>query len=105
MTVEYHPAVEAELEEIRNFYEGRRPGLGREFIDEFERLVGREPSALARVEWWYITQRVGLLAKPAQDPHLIAGLFVAALGHRIRGLTHTACRCRVANQKAISHQR
>src|SRR6266699_1081786 len=39
MTVEYHPAVEAELEEIRNFYEARRPGVGREFIDEFERLV------------------------------------------------------------------
>ena len=41
MRVEYHPAVQAELDEILNFYEGRRPGLGREFLDEFERLVLR----------------------------------------------------------------
>ena len=48
MTVEYHPAVEAELEEIRNFYEEQRPGLGREFIDEFERLVLRMAATPAR---------------------------------------------------------
>jgi toxin ParE1/3/4 len=41
MTVEYHPAVERELREIRDFYEGRVPGLGREFIDEFERQILR----------------------------------------------------------------
>ena len=41
MTVEYHPAVEAELKAIRDYYEERVPGLGREFIDEFERQVLR----------------------------------------------------------------
>jgi hypothetical protein len=41
MTVEYHPAVERELREILDFYESRVPGLGREFIDEFERQILR----------------------------------------------------------------
>ncbi len=41
MTIEYHPAVEKELEKIRNFYEVRSPLLGKDFIDEFERLALR----------------------------------------------------------------
>jgi len=40
MRVEYHPAVERELELIRNYYEDRSPGLGREFIDEYENILG-----------------------------------------------------------------
>jgi toxin ParE1/3/4 len=39
MRVEYHPAVEAELREIRWHYEDRSPGLGTQFVDEFERQV------------------------------------------------------------------
>jgi toxin ParE1/3/4 len=39
MRVEYHPAVEAELMEIRRYYEERSPGLGTQFVDEFERQV------------------------------------------------------------------
>ena len=39
MTIEYHPAVADELGEIRDYYNERLPGLGREFIDEFERQV------------------------------------------------------------------
>ena len=39
MKVEYHPAVEAELRQIRRYYEDRSPGLGTEFIGEFERQV------------------------------------------------------------------
>ena len=39
MKVEYHPAVEAELREIRRYYEERSPGLGTQFIGEFERQV------------------------------------------------------------------
>jgi len=37
--VEYHPAVEAELIDIRQYYENRSPGLGAQFVDEFERQV------------------------------------------------------------------
>ena len=39
MRVEYHPAVESELKEIRTFYDERSPGLGAAFVDEFERQV------------------------------------------------------------------
>ena len=39
MRVQYHPAVEAELKEIRSYYEGCAPGLGVQFVDEFERQV------------------------------------------------------------------
>ncbi len=41
MIVEYHPAIERELQGIREFYEGRAPGLGKEFVDEFDRQVLR----------------------------------------------------------------
>ncbi len=52
MTVEYHPAVEKELEEARNFYEERIAGLGKEFIDEFERQVLRIAATPNR---WMVT--------------------------------------------------
>ena len=39
MKVEYHPAVEDELRQIRDYYEARSPGLGTRFVDEFERQV------------------------------------------------------------------
>ena len=46
MKVEYHPAIEAELRVIKDYYEERSPGLGGEFIEEFERqvlLLGARP--------------------------------------------------------------
>ena len=39
MKIEYHPALEAELEEIRDYYDERSQGLGIAFVDEFERQV------------------------------------------------------------------
>ena len=39
MRVEYHPAVESELREIKRFYEERSPGLGAQFVEEFEHQV------------------------------------------------------------------
>ena len=39
MRIEYHPAIEAELQVIRSYYENQSPGLGGQFIDEFERQV------------------------------------------------------------------
>jgi toxin ParE1/3/4 len=41
MIVEYHPAVQRELEEIRDWYNGQLQGLDGDFIDEFERQVQR----------------------------------------------------------------
>lgn len=39
MRIDYHPAIAAELEEIRDHYESCSVGLGGDFIDEFERQV------------------------------------------------------------------
>lgn len=41
MRVEYHPAIESELAEIRDFYNERSHNLGDDFINEFERQVLR----------------------------------------------------------------
>jgi len=37
--IDYHPAVATELEEIRDYYERQSPGIGRQFVEEFERQV------------------------------------------------------------------
>jgi hypothetical protein len=42
MRIEYHPALENELLEIRGYYEERSAGLGRDFVEEFEYLVLRK---------------------------------------------------------------
>lgn len=39
MKIEYHPAVADELEEIRDHYEEKSAGLGKAFVDEFERQL------------------------------------------------------------------
>ena len=39
MRVEYHPAVEHELREIIEYYDKCAPGLGAEFLNEFERQI------------------------------------------------------------------
>jgi len=41
MRIEYHPALEAELTEVRDYYNDRLEGLGDDFVDEFERQVLR----------------------------------------------------------------
>jgi len=39
MRIEYHPALEAELTEIRDYYNQRSQNLGDDFVNEFERQV------------------------------------------------------------------
>ena len=39
MNVEYHPAIEHELREIIEYYDRCSPGLGSEFLNEFERQI------------------------------------------------------------------
>jgi hypothetical protein len=41
MRIEYHPAIEGELSEIRDYYNERSRNLGDDFINEFERQVLR----------------------------------------------------------------
>lgn len=68
MTVEYHPAVERELREIRDFYEKRVPGLGKEFIDEFERQVLRIAATPTR--WMALTGEIRRAIMP-RFPYLV----------------------------------
>lgn len=41
MIIEHHPAIERELQEIRDYYNSRVPGLGAQFLVEFDNLVVR----------------------------------------------------------------
>lgn len=41
MRIEYHPAIEAELAEFRDFHNERSQNLGDDFINEFEKQVLR----------------------------------------------------------------
>lgn len=40
MTADFHPLASSELTDAAVFYEGQAPGLGGDFLDEVERLVG-----------------------------------------------------------------
>jgi hypothetical protein len=39
MIVEYHPAVAAEVDNARKYYDKELSGLGDEFVGEFERQI------------------------------------------------------------------
>ena len=39
MRIDYHPAVAAELEDIRDYYDSRSQEIGNEFVSDFERHV------------------------------------------------------------------
>jgi plasmid stabilization system protein ParE len=79
MTIEYHPAVEQELAEARDFYEKRVPGLGNEFVDEFERQVLRIAATPAR---WMVVKSDIRRALMSRFPYVI--YFRLAPNDRIR---------------------
>ncbi len=54
MKIEYHPALGAELKDTRDYYDGQSPGLGRDFVDEFE---GQVLAVAAMPERWMIVER------------------------------------------------
>jgi toxin ParE1/3/4 len=68
MIVEYHPAVERELAEIRDYYEQRVPNLGREFLDDFERQVLRIAATPGR---WMVVSGDIRRARMQRFPYLI----------------------------------
>lgn len=53
MKVEYHPAIEAEVRAVQTYYEDRSPGLGRQFLDDFERQV---LALAAQPERWMVIE-------------------------------------------------
>jgi hypothetical protein len=60
MRIEYHAAIEAELQVIRSYYENQSPGLGGQFIDEFERQVlvlASRPDFISETLAWSVRPR------------------------------------------------
>ncbi|HEX3718737.1 MAG TPA: type II toxin-antitoxin system RelE/ParE family toxin [Verrucomicrobiae bacterium] len=52
MHVVSHPEAEVELEAAALWYENRQPGLGKDFLDEFEQTFGRiaaEPERWSKI--------------------------------------------------------
>ncbi|MBC8180366.1 type II toxin-antitoxin system RelE/ParE family toxin [candidate division KSB1 bacterium] len=56
MRIEYHPAIERELREITKYYNECSPGLGVEFLNEFERQILRIASMPTR--WMAVESNV-----------------------------------------------
>lgn len=52
MRIEYHPAVADELEKIRDYYEAKSLGLGRDFVNEFEQQLFKIASMPSR--WMFV---------------------------------------------------
>jgi hypothetical protein len=68
MRIEYHPSIEAELAEIRDFYNERSRNLGDDFINEFERAVLRIAAMPTR---WMIVRGDTRRALMKRFPYLI----------------------------------
>lgn len=56
MKVEYHPAIEIDLREIIEYYNECSPGLGGEFLNEFEQQILKIASAPTR--WMIIEDNI-----------------------------------------------
>ena len=85
MRVEYHPAVEGELREIRNFYEERSPGLGAAFIDEFERQVLK---LAATPERWIVVEKDVRRCLMRRFPYVVYFRCVSAERLRVTVVKH-----------------
>ena len=68
MRIEYHPALESDLREARDYYNERSPGLGTDFVDEFEKQI---LSIIAMPERWMIVQRDVRRALMKRFPYVI----------------------------------
>lgn len=68
MRIEYHPAIEAELAEIRDYYNERSQSLGYDFINEFERQVLRIAAMPSR---WMVVRADTRRALMRRFPYVI----------------------------------
>ena len=79
MRIEYHPAIEGELVEIRDYYNEQSRNLGDDFINEFERQVLRIAAMPYR---WMVVRGDTRRALMKRFPYLI--LFRVVNGEVIR---------------------
>ena len=79
MRIEYHPAIEGEVVEIRDYYNEQSRNLGDDFINEFERQVLRIAAMPSR---WMVVRGDTRRSLMKRFPYLI--LFRVVNGEVIR---------------------
>jgi len=85
MRIEYHPALQAELEAACAYYEECSVGLGAEFVNEFERqvlLIAAMPSR------WEVVERDIRRALMKRFPFVIYFRIVSDEGIRVTVVKH-----------------
>jgi toxin ParE1/3/4 len=85
MRIEYHPAIEAELAEIRDYYNECSPNLGADFINEFERQALRIASMPSR---WMVVRGNTRRALMKRFPYLILFRVVDDAAIRVTVIKH-----------------
>lgn len=68
MRIEYHPSLETDLVEIRDYYNEQSPRLGDAFVEEFERQILRIASMPER---WMVVQNDMRRALMRRFPYII----------------------------------
>jgi hypothetical protein len=61
LPLDFHPAVRDEIDEAHDWYKLRKPGLGAEFLDEVQRVLGEIIANPARYGFAQGDIREGLL--------------------------------------------
>jgi toxin ParE1/3/4 len=79
--LEFHPAVQQEVDDGYNWYEQRQPGLGTDFLDELERVYAAIQGNPARYGFAQGNIREGLLTR---FPYAV---YYRVLANRIRVLS------------------
>lgn len=85
MRIEYHPAIAAELEEIRTHYDQQSPGLGGAFVDAFEQHVLRIAAMPTR---WMIVQADIRRSLMPRFPYVIFFRIIEEDGIRVTVVKH-----------------
>lgn len=85
MRIDYHPAIAAELEEIRNQYESCSLGLGIDFIDEFERQVFAIAAMPSR---WMVVKGDIRRSLMKRFPYVILFRFIGEDSIRVTAVKH-----------------
>jgi toxin ParE1/3/4 len=63
LPLDFHPSVRDEIDDAHDWYERRRPGLGRDFLDEVERALAAITANPARYGFADADIREGLLTR------------------------------------------
>jgi toxin ParE1/3/4 len=63
LPLDFHPAVRDEIIDAYDWYEQRRPGLGRDFLDEVERVLAEITANPSRFGFADADIREGLLTR------------------------------------------